>query len=144
MNVNGNEIILYESIESMPILRKNAFDRYAMLDAGIGSGLEDIDNHISIVSQYITKGMEEEAKKELLNYRQNLFFALEQISPKNMSFVPLIKSINGKRIDDISEVNAKKILEDLNKKGLTYGALNGAVERVKKKLKAKLKYFFRQ
>jgi hypothetical protein len=78
----------------------------------------------------------EKADRVMENMRQNIYFVINKVSPKMNSFVCVIKTINGKPLEDITEPD--KILEDLSKKGLTVGKVNGFLKQLKKKLLASL------
>lgn len=112
--------------------------RLTMLDAGIGSDLDAVTRHWQRIAKLAEKGGDA-LNKELSNYLQNLHFIVSNTSPEMMSFVSLIKSIDGKLIDDYSDENAKAIIEQLSKKGLTVGIVRSFLTSIKKKLNKRLR-----
>ena len=104
-----------------------------MLDAGIGSDLEAVTRHWQRIAKLSEKGGDA-LNKELSNYLQSLQFIVSNTSPEMMSFVSLIRSIDGKIVEDYSDENAKAIIEQLSKKGLTTGIIRSFLNFIKKKL----------
>lgn len=131
ININRHEVIMYSSIDEMPITRYQEYNKNIMLDSGIGSDITSVDEHLSLILMYVESGDKDKAKKEVLNMRQNIAFVLDKTSPKMMAFVSLIKTINGNKID-ISDPG--EVIKMLSKKGLTIGIVDKFINAVKKKL----------
>lgn len=144
IQLNGYLVELYDSLDELPIIRFNEYNRYVMIDSGIGSDMEAANTHINTAIRHIAKGDKENAYQVLNNLRNNLHFVVEGTSPKMNAFVCLIKSINGREVTDLSDYNIQKILKKLNNKGLTIGMVEGFLEAVKKKLMRSLKSFSRK
>ena len=142
IEINGHKLEVYDSIDELPITRFHAFNRYLLIDAGVGSDLSDFDSHIIALLKFLERSDVENAKKEVMNLRQNVAFAYDQQSPKLNAFVPLIRSINGKPLDDLSEETVTEVLRMLSDNGVTAGTVSRWVEEAKKKLKRSLIYFF--
>ena len=142
ISINNNIIELFDSIENSPITNYMQSNRFALIDSGIGSDLQAIDGHISLIRSYLSKEDIKNADKELLNMRQSYAFIFENLSPKMLSFVALINKVNGKKIEIADEEEARKLIKKLSKKGLTFEQVNSALIEIKKKLIQKLKRFF--
>jgi len=142
ISINNNIVELFDSIENSPITNYMQSNRFALIDSGIGSDLQAIDGHISLIRSYLSKEDIKNADKELLNMRQSYAFIFENLSPKMLSFVALINKVNGKKIEIADEEEARKLIKKLSKKGLTFEQVNGALIEIKKKLIQKLKRFF--
>lgn len=141
---NGNYLELYDSIRELPIDRFNEYNRYLMLDSGIGSGGDDIARKVGSIQSYLNIEDIETASKELQNLYHALTFTVKNVSPKMYSFCVLIKSINGKEFGgDLSKERLDEVIKNLGKKGFTYAKLEGALDYIKKKLKKNLRRFFR-
>lgn len=138
---NGNVLEIYNSIDELPIERYQAFNRFAMLDAGIGGDLASIDQRLTKLGLLVKRGNIEDIQTELGNLRQSLVFVLENTNPQLLSFVMLIKTINGKELTDISIEGAKATIELLSKKGFTIGKVKGILYQLKKKLMMNLTCF---
>ena len=142
ISINNNIVELFDSIENSPITNYMQSNRFALIDSGIGSDLQAIDGHISLIRSYLSKEDIKNADKELLNMRQSYAFIFENLSPKMLSFVALINKVNGKKIEIADEEEARKLIKKLSKKGLTFEQVNSALIEIKKKLIQKLKRFF--
>ena len=140
ISVNGKKITLYSSIDELPIVNFQKYNKYLLIDSGIGSDANDIDDHIVRVAKFIKLGDSSNALKELQNMRQNLYMINNEISPKHMAFAALIHSIDGKEVTDLSDENLQAILKDLNK--ARRSALLDLFLRLKKKLDAELELYF--
>jgi hypothetical protein len=136
IKLNGNYLEMYDSIDTMPITRFKEYNRYVAMDSGLGSDMNSFDGHISSAMKFYRMGEIEKADRVMENMRQNIYFVINKVSPKMNSFVCVIKSINGEPLEDITEPD--KILDDLSKKGLTVGKVNGFLKQLKKKLLASL------
>lgn len=95
IKLGGKSVEIYDSIEELPITRFHAYNKMLLVDAGIGSDLSDIDNHISRAVGFMQDGKADMAERELDNLRQCIYFAQSEISPRCMAFAALVKSIDG-------------------------------------------------
>ena len=127
----GKKIKLYDSIENLPIVNFQAFNKYLLIDSGIGSDFSDIDNHISKIAKFINSD-KKEALQELQNMRQALYFVSQSINPKHMSFVCFIHSIDGQEITDLSDSSIQTILTSIGK--VKKNVITKWLEILKKKL----------
>ena len=139
--INSREIVLYESIDEMPILNFQKYNKYLLIDAGIGSNIDDIDQHIIKIAKYI-KSDKDKALQELQNMRQNLFMISSSISPKYLAFAALVHSVDGKVVTDLSDSNLKAILEDIQT--VKHSWLVDLVSKIKKKISTELELYFPQ
>lgn len=140
INVGRNKLEIYDSIEELPIRRFHKFNKYLLVDAGIGSDLNDLNDHIFKLAHYIDIGDKANANKLLSNFRQSLFLIAEENNVKHLSFMVLIKSINGKEVHDLSDENLKKMLSFFAIEPKSF--LDKLFEMVKKKLNDELKLYF--
>lgn len=142
IKVNGHTLELYTGIDELPITRFNAYNRYLLVDAGIGSDMNDVDRHIGAIRRFLGSKDIASADKELMNMRQNLAFVIGGVSPRMMAFVPLIATMNGRERNDLSDEGVRATLEELGQKGLTVGKLFGLMVEVKKKWNRSWRSFF--
>ena len=143
ISLNNNIIEVYDSIETAPVTNYMQMNRFALIDSGIGSDIHAIDGHISLIRQYLSKEDIKNADKELLNMRQSYAFLFENLSPKMLSFVAMIKTVNGKKVEVADEEQARALIAKLSRKGLTFEQVTSILTEVKKKLIQSLKSFFR-
>ena len=136
----GHVVVIYDSIDELPIKRFHVYNRYLLVDAGIGSDITDFDNHVERVVQYIKQGDNTNAGKEMDNLRQNVFLILNQQSVEHLSFACLVKQIDGVRYDDMSQEGLEKVLELLG--GASVKEFTEAMSSVKKKIDDELILYF--
>lgn len=139
VNVKGKVVKIYDSIEDMPIENFKAYNRFLLIDSGIGSDFEDVDKHIERVAAFMATD-KEAAVQELQNLRQNLYYIQQNINPKLMAFAALVYEIDGKNISDLSDDGIKNTVAMMGdiKKGLLYRI----VETIKKKVESELNTLF--
>ena len=113
VKLHGHKVRLYQSIEELPMARFHKYNKFLLLDAGIGSDIQDFDNHIERVVKYIRKGENENAAKEMENMRLNVYVILQEQNVRDMSFACLVESIDDKPCDDLSEEGLTDILKTL-------------------------------
>lgn len=141
---NGHTIELYTGIDELPVTRFQAYNRFLLVDAGIGSDLNDVDRHIGVIRQFIGKGDKVNADKELMNLRQNIAFIVEGVSPAMMAFVPLIYKLDGEQISDLSDEGVKRVIALLGEKRISLGVIRLFFQEVKKNWKANWRSFTRK
>lgn len=111
--VNNKVVKVYDSIDEMPIVNFQKYNKYLLIDSGVGSDSDDIDAHIVKIAKYIKANDNKKALQELQNMRQNIYMVNSEISPKYLAFAALIHSIDGKELTDLSDDGLKKVLQDL-------------------------------
>lgn len=137
--VNGKILMLYESIDEMPIMNFQKYNKYLLIDAGVGSDIDDIDQHIVKIAKYM-KSDRDKAIQELQNMRQNLFMISSCISSKYLAFAALIHSIDGEEVKDLSDNNLKRILDDI--RTVKHSWLVDLLSKIKKKISSELELYF--
>jgi hypothetical protein len=135
-----DKLEIYDSIDELPVKRYQKFNKYMLVDAGIGSDLNDINDHIFKIARYIDKGDVSNAKKALSNMRQALYLVSQETNAKHLSYMALIKSVNGKEVFDISDENLKRLLKYFDNQPKSY--IEKLVEFVKKKISDELALYF--
>lgn len=113
LTINNREILVYDSIDELPMVNFQKYNKYMLIDSGIGSDINDIDTHISRLAKYIKSDVSK-AMQELQNMRQNLYMISSGISPKHLAFAALIHSVDGKEVTDLSDDNLKSMLDSIN------------------------------
>ena len=139
ITIAGKEVELYDSIDDMPIKRFHRYNKYLIVDSGVGADISNADNHIERAMRFI-KQNPTHALQELENLRQCLYLVQQEISPKHWAFAVLVKSIDGKEQDDISDEGLKKVIETLG--GTTISETDHIMDSVKKKIDEELATYF--
>lgn len=140
VNINGKKVILYDGVDEMPIMNFQKYNKYLLIDSGIGSDADDIDRHISKIARYIKMDDKAKAMQELQNMRQNMYMVNSGISPKYLAFMALVKSIDGKEVTDLSDDNLKTLLDSLNKE--KHSIVVKILMEIKKKVSEELEVYF--
>lgn len=137
--INNKVLKVYDSIDEMPIVNFQKYNKYLLIDSGIGSDIDDVDAHLVRLAKLI-KSDTAKANQELLNLRQNLHMIVSGISPKYLAFAALIYSVDGKVVTDLSDDNLKSILNDI--KAIKHSKLIDFIYRFKKKISQELETYF--
>lgn len=140
INVNGKKIKVFSSIDELPIINFQKYNKYLLFDSGIGSDIDAVDEHIIKVAKFIQQNDREKALQELQNMRQNLYMINSEISPKHLAFTALIYSIDDKPLTDLSDENLQAIFKELNT--TTRSTIISALDTIKKKLDSELENYF--
>lgn len=131
---------VYDSIDEMPIVNFQKYNKYLLIDSGIGSDADDIDAHIVKIAKYIKSNNNKKALQELQNMRQNIYMVNSEISPKYLAFAALIHSVDGKEVNDLSDDGLKKLLQDL--KEVKHSKVVDFLLWLKKKVTNELEIYF--
>lgn len=138
--IRNKEVRLYDSIDEMPIVNFQKYNKYLLIDSGIGSDADDIDRHIIRVAKLVKIGDTKKAMQELQNMRQNMRMVNSEISPKYLAFAALVHSIDGKEVADLSDENLKAVLDQIN--SIRHSRLLDLLMRLKKKVSNELETYF--
>lgn len=140
INLYGHKLDIYDSIDDMPVVRFHKFNRYLLVDSGIGATVSDVDKHLSRTIEFLHQGDNVNAVKELENLRQGIHLVEQGISPKGYAFAVLVKAIDGKDLDDISDDGLKAVMDKLP--NMTIKELSSLIEESKKKIDTELRLYF--
>lgn len=138
--INKKIVRVYDSIDEMPIVNFQKYNKYLLIDSGIGSDADDIDAHIVKIAKFIKANNNKKALQELQNMRQNMYMVNNEISPKYLAFAALIHSIDGKEVNDLSDDGLKKLLQDL--KDIKHSKVIDFLLWLKKKVTSELETYF--
>lgn len=138
--IKGKKIQLYDSIDEMPIVNFQKYNKCILIDSGLGSDIDSIDNHIVDIAKYVKNGNTKNALQELQNMRQTMHMIVSGVSPKNLAFAALIYSIDGVEQKNLSDEHLQEIMNELNE--LPFGLFIDLIEKLKKKLSTELELYF--
>lgn len=138
--INTKIVRVYDSIDEMPIVNFQKYNKYLLIDSGIGSDADDIDAHIIKIAKFIKANNNKKALQELQNMRQNMYMVNSEISPKYLAFAALIHSVDGKEVNDLSDDGLKKLLHDL--KDIKHSKVIEFLLWLKKKVTSELETYF--
>lgn len=109
IQAGGHKIEIYDAIDELPIKRFHKFNKYLLVDAGVGSDLNDINEKIGRISIYVEKQDKVNARIELDNLRQALYLTAQETNLKHLAFMVLIKSVDGKEVTDLSDEGVRNL-----------------------------------
>lgn len=138
--INKKIVRVYDSIDEMPIVNFQKYNKYLLIDSGIGSDADDIDAHIAKIAKFMKAGNNKKALQELQNMRQNMYMVNSEISPKYLAFAALIHDIDGKEVTDLSDNNLKALLEEI--KTVKHSTIIDFLVWLKKKVTFELETYF--
>lgn len=138
--INKKIVRVYDSIDEMPIINFQKYNKYLLIDSGIGSDADDIDAHIVKIAKYIKSNNNRKALQELQNMQQNIYMVNSEISPKYLAFAALIHSVDGKEVNDLSDDGLKNILARL--KEIKHSKIIDFLTWLKKKVTTELEMYF--
>lgn len=138
--VNKKVVRVYDSIDEMPIVNFQKYNKYLLIDSGIGSDADDIDAHVTRVAKFIKSNNAKKALQELQNMRQNMYMINNEISPKYLAFAALIHSIDGEELNDLSDDGLKNVLAKLRE--IKHSKVIDFLTWLKKKVNTELETYF--
>jgi hypothetical protein len=135
INVGDNQhtLTFFKSINELPIKRFQLIQRYALIDSGIGSTLNDVIRHFSRLDQFIEVKDYESIVAERENLLMNYQFMLTNQYIKSYVFASLIKSIDGVNVD-ITDDNIDDYVQMLENSDLTISQVEDITDSQKKSL----------
>lgn len=140
LTVNKKTVRVYDSIDEMPIINFQKYNKYLLIDSGIGSDVDDIDAHITRIAKFIKSNNAKKALHELQNMRQSMYMVNSEISPKYLAFAALIHSIDGEEVNDLSDDGLKNVLARL--KEIKHSKIIDFLVWLKKKVTTELEIYF--
>lgn len=138
--LNGRTVEVYDSIDELPIVNFQKYNKYLLIDSGIGSDIDSIDAHIMRIAKLMARGSKEDAMRELQNMRQNLYMVNSEISPRYMAFAALVRSIDGKEVGSVTDDSMKEVLESINQ--APHSKVLAWLLELKKKIQEEVELYF--
>lgn len=140
VEIAGRKVEIYDSVEELPMVRFHRYNKFLLVDAGVGSDIGDFDRHIEKAMIYARSRTPDLAVAELENLRQNVYMIQQQVSPRFLSFAALVKSIDGRACNDLSDEGLQRVVDCLAQAPV--GKLTALFEAVKKKIDEELRQYF--
>lgn len=140
IKIGKHKVTIYDAISELPITRFHVYNKMLLVDSGVGSDITDFDSHAERIIAFLQKKDTENAIKELQNMRQNLYLIQQSLSPKDLAFAALVKDIDGKPCDNITDDGLKdtlRMLADEKKRDI-----DSTIGEAKKKIDTELQQYF--
>lgn len=140
LKIGTHTVEMYDSIDELPVVRFHKYQKMLMLDAGIGADIAALDKRLETARRFLVAGKNEDAEKELNNLRQCVFFIQNELSPAHRAFAALVKSIDGREYNDLSDAGITATLKAIN--DAPAGKIAEGLASVKKKIDSELTLYF--
>lgn len=138
-----NGVELYETIDEMPILRKHLFDKFLIMDSGMGSTMQDVEVRLQKLDVFLVEKNFDKALAERKNLHHTIFNGMAQINFKSLAFAALVYKVKGKKVQVDNESQAEEALT-LIAPLVNFGDVAEFTNEVKKKLLTSLGYTFQK
>ena len=138
--IAGHRVKLYDAIDEMPIVRFQKFQKYILIDSGIGGDVAAFDRRCEKIRRYLSQSKNDLAGQEMQNLRQCVYMIQSELNPGHRAFACLVESIDGERADDLSDEGLARVVSKLA--GMTYGEAASELGAVKKKIDSELSTYF--
>jgi hypothetical protein len=135
INVNDEEKILtfYDNIETLPIKRYQLVQKYSLIDAGIGSTLNDVMTKFAKFDQFLEVGDLESLAIERENMLININYMLNEKNTTGYLLASMIKTLDGNVIE-INDDNIDELVDMLECSDISFEAVREISDAQKKSL----------
>ena len=140
LKIGKHTVIMYDTIDELPIVRFHKYQKLLLIDAGVGSDIVAFDQRTEKMRRYLMDGKIDHAKQELENLRQSVFMIQNEISPKHRAFAVLVAKIDGRECNDLTDDALARLTKELN--DAPEKELTAQLEAVKKKIDEELRIYF--
>lgn len=132
LSVEGSSILIYNDIKELPVIRYREFQKFSILENEAGDNKKSLDNRLSNIETLIVSNRLKDALQEARNARLAILYINESIDFQLMSLVCLIHSIDGEKVNDLSEDGVLRVARKLQSI-ISKGELSDIIVSVKKK-----------
>lgn len=140
--IGKHTVEYYDAIDELPIVRFHKYQKFLLIDAGVGADIAAFDQRIEKARRFIVASKPEQAQQELENLRHCVYLIQNEVMPKHRAFAALVTKIDGKACEDLSDDALGKITELL--KDATDSEVTAQMDAVKKKIDGELTLYFPQ
>lgn len=140
VKIGEHDVQIYDAIDELPVARFHKYQKYLLVDAGIGSTIQDFDKRIEKMRRYCMLNDTANAQKEVENMRQCVYMIQNGLSTRHLAFACLVFAIDGVQYADISDDSLQKIVETFADAPIQ--DLTDRLESVKKKIDQQLTLYF--
>jgi len=142
IEINGHVLELFQTIGELPARRYSLFQKYTVMESGIGSDINAVGGHFAKLFEFIAWDMKEDATRETKNLYYNFFTMLETLYIPGLAFCCTLYRVDGIEVTDVSEEALKKRVQELSDWGLTHDTCTEWIDGFKKKIYNELKQYF--
>lgn len=140
IKIGKHKVTFYDAIAELPISRFHVYNKMLLVDSGVGSDITDFDAHLERIVAFMQKKDNENAIKEIQNLRQNYYLIQQSLSPKHMAFAALIKEIDGKPRENLTDEALQEIVNMFAEEQKEN--IDKPLKEAKKKIETELQTYF--
>jgi hypothetical protein len=140
VKIGKHNVVMYDAIDILPIVRFHRYQKMLMVDSGIGGDIGTFDTRCEKMRRFLMLGDVENAQKELENLRQSVYMIQNSISPKHRAFAALVAKVDETEFPDSSDDSIEQILEMLS--DAPVNEITEQLGSVKKKIDDELNVYF--
>lgn len=138
--IGKHTVEYFDTIDELPIVRFHKYQKLLLVDAGVGSDIQALDQRLEKTRRFLMLGQTDNAQKELENIRQCVYLIQSGINPQHRAFAALVAKIDGKKCNDLSDDALAKVTELLSDAPLN--DLAAPLDAAKKKIDGELMLYF--
>lgn len=140
LKIGNHTLEQYDSIDELPMCRYQKFNKFLLVDAGLGADADHFAEHANRIAAFIRSDRKEDALKEIRNLVQCVQLISSEINPAFLAFVSLVHSVDGEIVSDLSESGLAHLADKLS--DLPAGVVFEKLSDSKKKLESELTLYF--
>jgi hypothetical protein len=126
-------LTFYDSIETLPIKRYQLVQKYSLIDAGIGSTLNDVMTKFAKFDQFLEVGDLESLSIERENMLININYMLNEKNTTGYLLASMIKTINGNTVD-VNDDTIDELVDMLERSDIEFKDVKEISDNQKKSL----------
>lgn len=130
--VGGHQIELYSGIDEMPMANYHKFNKYIMFESGLAPDANGVIGHLSKMNELLMAKEYDKLGIELQSTYQSVHFIMNELSPVSMAFACMVRKIDGKEVNDLSDDAIRLLSYKLNRERAQ--VIREKVKEFKKKL----------
>lgn len=138
--IGKHTVEYFDTIDELPIVRFNKYQKLLLIDAGVGSDVAAFDQRMEKVRRFLMLGQSDNAQKELENVRQCVFLIQSGINPQHRAFAALVTKVDGTECNDLSDDGLAKVTAMLQDAPVI--ELAARLDAAKKKIDDELMLYF--
>ena len=105
-----HRVELYGAVDELPIVRFHRYQKYLLIDAGVGGDITAFDQRTEKARRYLMAGKPDDARKELANLRQCVFLIQSGLTPRHRAFAALVRKVDGEEFPEADDSSIDRIL----------------------------------
>ena len=110
-NIGGHKVAFYESIDEIPEANREKFDSYAIIGSELKPRLGTFNQKFKEARNYLAANDIYNADQAIVNIQRSFLLSANNHNLNRVAYGALIASINGDKIDDLSDEFLNELVE---------------------------------